>query len=112
MRQNKEIKPYIQQIYLQALIILIKKVSNEQVFAKSVYQVIEIDLKDNLLLANFNNPADNIIADTLVKNDFNLLLACMNTFPEVMKKKLLKANDLDLTQLLFSTGKHSNWSLK
>ena len=77
MRKNKEIKPYIQQIYLQALIILIKKISSEKVFASSVYPAVEADLKENLLLTDFNKAAENLAADTLVKNDLNLLLACM-----------------------------------
>ncbi len=105
MRKSREIKPYIQQIYLQALIVLIKKLAaSEKVFAESVYDLIEADLRDNLLLGNFSKVGENALEESLAKNELNLLMACMNTFPAIMQKRLLDANGLDLKQIIFSSG--------
>ncbi len=108
MRKSKEIKPYIQQIYLQALIVLIKKLAaSEKVFTQTVYGLIEVDLKEKLLLTNFSKVSENALEESLVKNELNLLMACMNTFPATMKKRLLDANNLDLKKILFSPGSQS-----
>lgn len=104
MRKNKDIKPYIQQIYLQALILLIKKVASEEIFTKGIFSAIETDLKDNFLMSNFNQISDNPLVESLAKNDFNLFLACMNTYPKSMESNLLALNKLDFKAVLFSTG--------
>lgn len=107
MRKNKEIKPYIQQIYLQALILLIKKISSEKIFQDHILVSIAEDLEDNLLLTNFCQTSDNPLVETSVKNDFNLLLACLNSYPNVVRHKLLEANDLDLKKNIFSAESYN-----
>jgi len=96
IRKNKEIKTYVQELYLQALIQLIKKLANnnEQLFVKHLYPVIERDLND-LFKSTL------ILSDS--KNDLNLLLACLNSCSTQMKT-LLKQHDLNV---LFS---HENYT--
>ena len=104
MRKNKEIKPYIQQIYLQALILLVKKVSSEEIFTSGILPAIETDLKDNLLMSNFNQITDSPLVESATKNDLNLFLACMNMYSKSMNANLLTLNKLDFKAVLFSSG--------
>ena len=89
MRLNTEFKTYIQQLYLQALILLIKKITSNELFSTLVLPVIEDDLKNVFQSSN----------NQLNKDNFNLLLTCLNKYNFEMKK-FLKANKLDLNLVI------------
>ena len=78
-RKNRENKFYVQQIYLQTLVLLVRK-SSPEVYAKQVLPVIEDDLKNGLYGENSGN-------------DFNLALTCLNAHPASTRKAMSKHGD-------------------
>ena len=81
LRKSKDFKPYIQQLYLQAEILLIKRINNKQTFQNEVVPLIESDLED--LWTKFQTEDKSNLKDTL-----NLLVACLNAYPAEMKQLL------------------------
>ncbi len=88
LRKNKDFKPYIQQLYLQAEILLMKRVENSQIFQSIMLPEIEADLKD--LWLKFQTEEK-----TNLKDDLNLLLGCLNAYPKEIKH-FLSENNLKL----------------
>jgi len=97
IRKNNQVKFYVQELYLQSLIQLIKKVSNGKIFITCLFPVIERDLKE-------------LFQSTLLfsssKHTLNLLLACINTYKNEMQQYFLDRNNFDLN-ILFS---HENYN--
>lgn len=93
-RTNAEFKTYIQQLYLQALIILIKKLNTN--FMHTIFSILDQDLKEN-----WDHSEDTSVQK--IKDNLNLLLACLNKNSEVTSE-YLKKNNLKLKSI-FSTKK-------
>jgi hypothetical protein len=92
LRKSTEIKVYIQQLYLEALILLIKRVESEKVFTKTLLPILEVDLQSGLNFSTSNT-----------KDELHLLLACFNQYPQAIKSKFQKMsfNTLLLTSSNF-----------
>jgi hypothetical protein len=89
-RKSKEIKNYIQQLYLQALISLIKKLSNANVFTAHILTILTDDLQSLFV---------NQTSDVLNKDNLNILMACLNTY-EKETLNFLKQNKFSLDSVL------------
>jgi hypothetical protein len=88
LRKNKDFKPYIQQIYLQAEILLIKRIESGETFKSYMLPQIEVNLKE--LWSKFQTDDKSNL-----KDDLNLLLGCLNTYPSEVKH-FLSENNLKL----------------
>ena len=95
-RKNKEYKGYIQQLFLQALVLLVKKVEKPEVFTKTVLPVIENDLKE--VWTQFES-ADK--TSSLLKDNLNLLLSCANSYSNEMSS-FFKSSQLKLAAIISS----------
>ena len=99
MRKKPDIKFYIQELYLQALILLVKKLENVDQFKSLVLSSLSSDFAD---IWSFN--ADNVREQNTstiqsFKSNLNLLLACLNKNNELTCKILKEENNLKLKSL-------------
>lgn len=82
LKRKSTNKIYIKQLYLETLIILIKKFSNNnnKLFEKKILPKIIDELNFGWSTSNDKSPYN-------TKDSLHLLLACLNTFPKVIEEK-------------------------
>jgi hypothetical protein len=88
MRKKADIKFYIQELYVQAIVLLVKKLEDTDLFKSVVLPTLESDLTELWSLPS-QSQADNANTQAF-KSSLNLLLACLNKSNELTTSKLFK----------------------
>jgi hypothetical protein len=97
MRKKQDIKFYIQELYLQALILLIKKLDNKDLFKSLILSQINSDLKEAILSNQNKNK------ETAFRSNLNLLLACLNKYHDVTVENLSASSGDFSMKKIFNT---------
>lgn len=88
MRKKPDVKTYIQELYLQAMIQLVKKIQvSDEVFASEILPCLKSDLAQ-LWTNESTGGAQEETRLTQFKSNLNLLLVCLNKHHEVTSKYL------------------------
>lgn len=97
-RANPEFKVYIQQLYLQALCLLIKRLDKLDL----VFNLLDSDLKQNFDLGKD-------LAVQKIKDNLNILLVCLNKSAD-STESFLKSNALKLKSILVQKILTFSWT--